>query len=78
MKRYFFDFRGIATNSYDYHGRFFRSAKDARDAAEMIALDLSCSEVEKWVGSKINVCDAIGTTLFSIPVLPLIECNAAA
>jgi len=78
MKRYFFDFRGIASNSYDYHGRYFRSAQDARDAAELIALDLSCSDMDRWVGSKINVCDAIGTTLFSIPVLPLAEYNAAA
>jgi hypothetical protein len=77
MKQFFFDLRG-ATNSYDYRGCYLRSSHEARDMAEMMALDLGCSETENWIGSNINVVDVAGTTLFSIPVLSPTGWSAAA
>jgi hypothetical protein len=78
MEPFFFDLLGTTSSSYDYHGRHLGSPYEARDLAEMMALDLSCSETEDWVGSKIKVRDAAGTTLFSIPVLPSYGWSAAA
>jgi len=76
MKRYFFDLNKTTANSYDYHGRHFRNPREARDLAEIMALDLSCSETEDWIGSIVKVCDSAGKTLFSIPVPPLAKAAA--
>ena len=78
MKQFFFDLRGATLDSYDYRGCYLRGPHEARDMAEMMALDLSCSETENWIGSNINVLDVAGTTIFSIPVLPSTGWSAAA
>jgi len=78
MKQFFFDLRGAASDAYDYRGRRLSSPHEARDMAEMMALDLGCSETADWIGSKIKVRDVTGETLFSIPVLPMGELSAAA
>jgi len=76
MKRYFFDLNKTTSSSYDYHGRHFHDAREARDLAEIMALDLSCSETEDWMGSIVKVCDPAGKILFSIPVPPLAKAAA--
>ena len=55
--------------SYDYHGRDFREHGEATQMAELIAADLGCSETGDWVGSQVQVKNAAGDTLFSVPVL---------
>jgi Domain of unknown function (DUF6894) len=55
--------------SYDYHGRDFGVPEEATQAAQLIAADLGCSETQDWIGSQVQVRNAAGETLFSVPVL---------
>lgn len=65
----FFDVLRQDTRSYDYHGRYFQRPEEATQMAELIAADLGCSETGDWVGSQVQVRNAAGETLFSVPVL---------
>jgi hypothetical protein len=77
MTRFFFDFFSAASHFYDYHGRTFSVSAEARDMAELIALDLACSDTGNWAGYEVRVRDTAGVTLFSIPVRPAAEPTAA-
>jgi len=55
--------------SYDYHGHYFSKPEDATQMAELIAADLGCSETGNWAGSHVQVRNAAGETLFSVPVM---------
>ena len=68
MKRFFFDVSFKNHVHYDYQGRDFAGAEQARELAELIALDLECSEDNNNLGSEVQVRNIGGTCLFSIPV----------
>jgi hypothetical protein len=68
VQRLFFDVLGAASSSYDYHGHAVKNSDEARDRAELIAMDLGHSETEDWAGFEVRVRDASGATLFSVPV----------
>ena len=67
--RLFFDVLHQGSPSYDYHGRDFGRPEDATQMAEFIAADLGCSETDNWIDSQVQVRNAAGETLFSVPVL---------
>jgi hypothetical protein len=67
MKRFFFDVATDESVRYDYQGRIFGNVEEARALAELIALDLSCSEENKEVG-EVQVRNVSGNCLFSISV----------
>jgi len=68
MKRFFFDVSSKAHIQYDYQGREFAQPEQARELAELIALDLQCSDDGEWAGSEVQVRNVKGTCLFSIPI----------
>jgi hypothetical protein len=68
MRRFFFDVSTAKGFLYDYKGRFFRRDEDARQLAELIALDLESTEASHWTGSAIAVRNVHGKTLFSVLV----------
>jgi hypothetical protein len=68
MKRLFFDVANAAYVLYDYHGREFEKLEAARELAELIALDLECSDANNSAGLEVQVRDVRGAQLFSIPV----------
>ena len=67
MKRFFFDVSFKTHVHYDYQGRDFAAAEQARELAELIALDLECRE-DSDCGSEVQVRNIGGTCLFSIPI----------
>jgi hypothetical protein len=66
---FFFDVFKQQTLSYDFHGRYFGRTEDAAQMAELIAMDLGCFEDNDWVGSHVQVRNAVGEMLFAVPVL---------
>jgi hypothetical protein len=69
MARYFFDIVDRnCCSSYDYTGRETQSPQNARDLAEVIALDLCCTDPDTWTGCTVEVRDRLGARLFSVPV----------
>jgi Domain of unknown function (DUF6894) len=67
--RLFFDVQHQDSRSYDYHGGEFGRPEDAAQMAELIAADLGCSATDDCTGSQVEVRNAAGETLFSVPVL---------
>ena len=73
MKRFFFDVATDESVRYDYQGRMFGNAEEARALAELIALDFSCSEENKGVG-EVQVRNESGNCLFSVSIqVPALE-----
>jgi Domain of unknown function (DUF6894) len=68
MTRFFFDVVRSTKHTYDFHGRYFKSLTEARELAEYVCLDLACSELDENVGCEIQVRNAAGAELLSIPV----------
>jgi hypothetical protein len=68
MDRYFFDVVGTEGRTLDYIGRSLRTAGEAYNAAELMALDLAVKQGDEVIGSKVTVSDTYGRKLFSIPV----------
>jgi hypothetical protein len=67
MKRFFFDVAAESYVQYDYRGREFERPKEALELAELIALDLECTDVD-WSGAEVQVRNVGGNRLFSIPI----------
>jgi hypothetical protein len=65
--RYFFDVVTTATVQLDFQGRTFATPEPAHDLAEMIALDIECSDAE---ATEVVVRDIKGGRLFSVNVRP--------
>jgi hypothetical protein len=78
MTRLFFDLVGPTTKSFDYHGRYFHHPEEAHEHAQVLSLDLSCTDTEEWRGAEVEVRDVAGHRLFSVPVVELAELSAAA
>lgn len=71
MTRFFFDIVHNTSLIYDFHGKYFKTVTEAHEMAEYVSLDLACSEKDEIVGCQIQVRDAAGSELFSIPVRTL-------
>ena len=65
----FFDIEHQDSRCYDYHGDDFGRPEDAAEMAELIAVDLGCSETADCIGAHVQVRNVIGEKLFSVPVL---------
>ena len=68
MKRFFFDVRSKTHTHYDYQGRDFAQPEQARELAELIALDLECSDDGERNGWEVQVRNVLGACLFSVPI----------
>jgi hypothetical protein len=68
MKRFFFDVSSTTRRQLDFRGREFAGPEQARELAELIALDLECSDDGSWAGSEVQVRNVIGVCLFTIPI----------
>jgi hypothetical protein len=71
MTRYFFDVTEPTTVRYDYSGRNLSSLDQARELAELIAMDIGCREGEQIPGTVVQVRDAVGQHLLAVAVQPL-------
>jgi Domain of unknown function (DUF6894) len=67
--RLFFDIQHQDSRCYDYHGGDFGRPEEATEMAELIAVDLGCSENEECAGAQVQVRNVAGETLFSVPAL---------
>jgi len=67
MHKYFFDIVTGACVQHDFHGRSLPKPGDALDLAEMIALDLECSD-KVWIATEVVVRNVGGTRLYSVSV----------
>ena len=75
MRKYFFDLVCSTRAEYDFRGREMSSAAQARELAELIAIDESTRGDR--IGWRVTVSDASGKTHFSVPVSELPELMAA-
>ena len=66
--RYFFDVNAKTSVEYDYSGRWLNSLHLAQEMAELIAMDLACTRVDQSFATEVQVRDAVGQQLFSVPV----------
>ena len=67
--RWFFDLVGPADRSIDFHGQYFRDPKEAHEHAQLLSLHFSCMDLEKWLDAEVQIRDAAGSRLFSVPIL---------
>ena len=63
MNRYFFDVAAKTYVQYDYKGRDFERPDQARELAELIALDVECIDGYGSVGMEVQVRNIGGETL---------------
>jgi len=68
MTRYFFDYTSRDRSLYDYQGEEFLSSSAAYEFASASAQSLKNSLASDWGGWSIEVRDAIGQKLFSLPI----------
>jgi hypothetical protein len=68
MRRFFFDVVTGTSSSYDFHGQYFKTEQEAREMAEIVSFDVACSENSEGKDASIQVRDALGQMLFSVPV----------
>ena len=69
MSRYFFDVIDRDRRSYyDYKGEDSASLQAAVDLAEIIAINLSCTNEDEWSGATVEVRNRAGQSLFKVPV----------
>jgi len=68
MTRFFFDVVRSSSRTYDFHGQYFKSLSQAREMAEMFSFDVACAEKDDCTDCEIQVRDAAGAKLFSMPV----------
>jgi hypothetical protein len=68
MTRFFFDVNANGAVEHDYNGRFFPDLAQAEQLAELIAMDLSCTGRETSSFMEVQIRDAGGCLLCSVPV----------
>jgi hypothetical protein len=68
MVRYFFDYTTKGRSLYDFQGDDFLSSKDAYEFAQATAQSLKNSLAGDWLGWSVEVRNAEGRKLFSLPV----------
>jgi hypothetical protein len=68
MNRYFFDVAARTHVQYDYKGCDFERPDQARELAELIALDIECIDGDGSPGMEVQVRNAGGQKLFTVPI----------
>jgi len=68
MKKYFFDVVGQGRSEYDFRGSEFSEPQKAFQLAQLLALDVEVGAEEEFSGGSINVHNAHGHKLFSVPI----------
>ena len=66
--RYFFDVNARTSVEYDYRGRWLANLDQAQEMAELIAMDLACTQTDQPFATEVQVRDAVGQQLLSVPV----------
>ena len=74
MKRFFFDVAIQSAIQYDFRGKDLATAEEARELAELIALDIECTAENNVTAFEVQVRNITGDSLFNVPV----RCLAAA
>ena len=69
MTRFFFDVVRSTSRTYDFHGQYFKTLNQAREMAEIVSFDIACAEKDDCSDCEIQVRDAAGATLLSMPVV---------
>ena len=67
MNRFFFDVAYKAHIQYDYRGRDFSDPGEVRNFAELLALDMGCTD-DQDRATEVQVRNVAGEQLFSVPV----------
>ena len=68
MNRFFFDVASKTYVQYDYRGREFSDPNEVRSFAELLALDMGCTD-DQDRATEVQVRDVRGAQLFSVPIL---------
>ena len=68
MKRFFFDVAMQTSVSYDFRGKDFATTEEARELAELIALDIECTSENNMTAFEVQVRNITGDHLFNVPV----------
>lgn len=68
MNRFFFDVASKTYVQYDYRGREFSDPDQIRSFAELLALDMGCTD-DQDRAVEVQVRNVSGEQLFSIPIL---------
>ncbi len=71
MKKYFFDVIGEGCLEYDFHGRDFAEEQKALQLAHLLALDMEVGYADEYSGGSIDVRNAAGHQLFTVPIREL-------
>ena len=68
MTRFFFDVKSGNSVEYDYGGKYFRDLGQAEQMAELIAMDVGCTRVDGSSLMEVEIRDAKGCLLVSVPI----------
>ena len=68
MNRFFFDVASKTYVQYDYRGREFSDPDEVRSFAELLALDMGCTD-DQDRATEVQVRNVGGEQLFSVPIL---------
>ena len=68
MNRYFFDVAAKSYVQYDYKGRDMEQPQQARELAELIALDIECIDGDGSSSLEVQVRNVGGQMLFAVPI----------
>ena len=68
MNRFFFDLASKTYVQYDYRGREFSNPDEVRSFAELLALDMGCTD-DQDRATEVQVRNVGGEQLFSVPIL---------
>jgi hypothetical protein len=69
MTRFFFDYATQGQSLYDYRGDEFRTPQAAIEFAGAIVEGLKNSLDQKWTGWRIEIRNAEGVKLSSLPII---------
>jgi hypothetical protein len=67
MNRFFFDVAAKTHVQYDYRGREFSDPDAARSFAELVALDMGCTN-DQDRATEVQVRNIRGEQLFAVPI----------
>ena len=68
MNRFFFDVAAKTYVQYDYRGREVSDLNEARSFAELLALDMGCTD-DQDRAAEVQVRNIRGEQLFAVPIL---------
>ena len=68
MNRFFFDVAVKTYVQYDYRGREFSDPAEIRSFAELLALDMGCTD-DQDRPTEVQVRNIRGEQLFAVPIL---------